>query len=136
MKNWMVIKNNVIDNIIKADYNFIAQSGFEAYEYFGLGDIGDGYVHGVGLFPKEITEQEILNSLPEISAYQFRVQLSKIGKRTEAENLVAQARQDIKDAYEYETSYKYSGSLVQFFVNGLNMSNEEIISFFNEAVKI
>ena len=132
----MVIKNNVIDNIIKADDNFIAQSGFEAYEYFGLGDIGDGYVHGVGLFPKEITEQEILNSLPEISAYQFRVQLSKIGKRTEAENLVAQARQDIKDAYEYETSYKYSGSLVQFFVNGLNMSNEEIISFFNEAVKI
>ena len=136
MKNWMVIKNNVIDNIIKADDNLIAQSGFEAYEYFGLGDIGDGYVHGVGLFPKEITEQEILNSLPEISAYQFRVQLSKIGKRTEAENLVAQARQDIKDAYEYETSYKYSGSLVQFFVNGLNMSNEEIISFFNEAVKI
>lgn len=140
IKKYLIIENNKIKNMIKADDDWIISSNLQHAEFdfdkHHHADIGDNWDENLTYPEKQINIQDILNTLPEISAYQLRRQLSDMGLRDAVEQAVESSNQETKDGYEYATSIKYTDPLVQMFIQGFGLSDQDVITLFSEASQI
>ncbi len=140
IKKYITIKNGKIDNIILAESSWLDANGFTYHEYedakHHFADLGDDWDVSLTYAEKQPDTQAMLNTLPSISAYQLRLQLTKMGIRQDVEAAISQASQDIQDGYQYASTYAYTDPLVQMFIQGFGLSDSDVIQLFTEASQI
>ncbi len=91
---------------------------------------------GRSAFPDDITIEPADPTPPQpiiVSPRQIRQALTASNLRSQVESAVANGDQDLKDWWEFSTSYESNHPEVQGMATSLNISNEQVIQLFELA---
>lgn len=135
IKKYLIINNNIIDNIILADENWLQLNGYSYIEYDNVlhlnVNIGDTYNNG-NIIPQTPVEQEVF----KIDPMRLRLALNQLGLRNMVESAVANSDQTIKDAWEYAVSFSIDSPLLKGMAYGLGLTDTDLKNLFILADKI
>jgi AraC-like DNA-binding protein len=81
-------------------------------------------------------EAAAANTPQPISPFQLRRTLKAMGLFDDVEAAVAQASDEVKDGWEYATSFDINDTLVQSMAQALGLTNQELLEFFLAAKNV
>jgi hypothetical protein len=138
MKNFAVVDNNKVINVIIADDDFAQMFTAspdhigECFEYSTSNEddtlvarIGDSYINGKFITPPPIVSQSIT-----------RIQAMKAMKNSgiwETFKTVLASNQDAQDEWDLTTELKHDNEFVQTLIPMLNLTTEQFDELFNKA---
>lgn len=79
--------------------------------------------------PEQIRQAELAR-IPEITPWQMRKALNQLGMREQVETAVAAGNQDVKDAWEFATSFVRTNPLVVAMQSVLGKTDAEVDALF------
>jgi hypothetical protein len=135
IKKYLIINNNVVDNIILADENWLQLNGYSYIEYNETEhlnvNIGDIFSNGE-IIPQPIVEEEV----KVVDPMRLRLALNQLGLRSVVETAIASGDQTLKDAWEYAISFSIESPLLKTMAYALNLTDEDLKNIFILASKI
>ena len=122
-----IITNGVVTNTIEVESLDFLPNLVEATE----GSIGWSYANGV------FTPPVILPTIPaEVSPRQIRQALTQVGLRAGVEAAVAAGSQDLKDWWEFATSFERQHPMVLAMAQGLGVTEQQLDDLFVLAASL
>jgi hypothetical protein len=140
MKNFAVVDNGVVINVIIADDGFAQMYTTspnhigECFEYSEsheddtiVARIGDSYINGKFITPP------IVSIVPQsITRIQAMKAMKNIGIWETFKNVLA-SNQDAQDEWDLATELRRDNEFVQMLIPALNLSNKQFDELFNQA---
>lgn len=136
IKKYLIINNNVVNNIILAQESWLQLNGYSYIEYNDAlhlnVNIGDTYNNGI-ITPQPIVEQEV----KVVDPMRLRLALNQLGLRSTVETAIANSGdQTLKDAWEYAISFNTESPLLKTMAYALGLTDEDLKNLFILASKI
>jgi hypothetical protein len=118
-----------------------SQSNQQVYGYDTLSQqelinqaIANGWEDVSGSWPPPIPPIE--PKVPDVTAVQIRLMLNQVNLRAQVETAVAAGSQDLKDKWEYGTTFSSTDSDIQAMATMLGLNQKELDILFTNAASL
>jgi hypothetical protein len=96
--------------------------------------IQDGWEDVTGSWPPPIPPIE--PKVPDVTAVQIRLMLNQVNLRAQVEAAVAAGSQDLKDKWEYGTTFSSTDSDIQAMATALGLNQTQLDVLFTDAASL
>lgn len=90
----------------------------------------------LGWSVRDMTDQERIVSIPEVSDLQFRLALNNLGLREAADAYINSANQDVKDWWDRALRFQYTNSMLQAAMVAMGKTTADLERLFRFAAKL